>query len=945
MRLERLEINGFGALRDRVIDFHPHVTIVVGGNESGKSTLHRAVRAALYGIDAGGQGRPVERSEWARWAPWTAGAYGVALTYTLEDGRRIRVARNLDSRDQKVQVLELGGSDLTDEVRSGRTVIPGLFHLGIDEAVFCATAWLSDESLRLGAADSPTARCDRLQEAIERLADTRHAVTAGEAIARLRDAMDRVGFERRPSSPLGLSSARLRDLDRRLDEARHRLQMLAAEQERLQELDRAAAAALRDSSAAERRFLAARLAAARSRLEQLESIKEEAAMYAAEAETSRHFAAFPLELEERAASLGGEVAHALRSASDARTRFESAQETLRSIRRRRAEIAAGIEAMQSVAIDDDTMQRAERLHGELTAAATRVEHIGAQPEADSRIAALKHEIARTGMGSLPIGSGEALAKLIDVTRQRPHALRWTAFAVGAALIGVVAALLLWAHHMTPAALISVSLGFAIASACAVVMLRSRRTSAELGAQVAELERAAGLTRTEVAAAAKRVPSLHALQAALAREQADALNRRREAQEAHAAVASICERAIDLAARAGLQLPSAGRGTSAAAMLETAREALLHFEQARLARRRCAELEAEDRGLASQEAELMHLQEDASRCSEIARQLQERLAHMLIAVGLKPSASPHEGVAAVRDACETRRRHDEALRGLASVQQRNAMLGDPALLRNAVQQMQADVQRVGGVDSAQDAEPPDDAELHRLEDAARHAAQAAISTSTQARELRARLDALLEAAPDIADLQNERDACAAARDRGLRQLQALQRAVELIESASMRTHRDLAPQIADRVSRRLAALTASRYVDVNVDTEHFEVSLLGRERPEMVPLALLSHGTRDQVSLLLRIALCEVLSTSSEPFPLLLDEPVLSADPTRRRQLLVFLHELSSCNQVLLTTSDPHVVDEAHRAGDADFSVVDLGIAQSVAETMQLPGRSARVRVV
>src|SRR5580704_616586 len=172
MILERLEITGFGSLHDLSIDLHPRVTVITGRNESGKSTLLRAV----------------DRSDWARYEPWTRGGYGLALTYKLDDGRRIRVARRLDTREQSVQVLELGGSELTDELRSGRSVTPGRFHLGIDEAVFCATAWLSDDGLRIDAPESARQRAGQLQEAIERLADTRRGVTAAQALVRIREA-------------------------------------------------------------------------------------------------------------------------------------------------------------------------------------------------------------------------------------------------------------------------------------------------------------------------------------------------------------------------------------------------------------------------------------------------------------------------------------------------------------------------------------------------------------------------------------------------------------------------------------------------------------------------------------------------------------------------------------------------------------------------------------
>ena len=54
---------------------------------------------------------------------------------------------------------------------SGRTVCPGRFHLGIDEAVFCAAAWLGEEGLHLSAAEAAPQQAGRLREALERLVD------------------------------------------------------------------------------------------------------------------------------------------------------------------------------------------------------------------------------------------------------------------------------------------------------------------------------------------------------------------------------------------------------------------------------------------------------------------------------------------------------------------------------------------------------------------------------------------------------------------------------------------------------------------------------------------------------------------------------------------------------------------------------------------------------
>jgi len=943
MRLERLEVPGFGGLRDRTVDFHSRLTLVLGDNESGKSTLHRAVRAALYGIDAGGQGRPVERSDWARWTPWTPGPYGVALTYTLEDGRRIRVARRLDTREQGVQVLELGGSDLTDEVRSGRAVSPGRFHLGVDESVFCASAWLGDEALRLGAPDAAPARAENLQEAIERLADTRRGITATQAVARLREAIDRVGSERRSTSPLGVAAARLRELDRHLDDARRRLASLSTEEERLRQLERSADVAREHALAAERAWLTGRLEVIANRRRLVAELAEEMQHLAREEEESRNFAAFPLELEERSTSLGGELTHALLNAGEARARWNAARDTLQALRRRRAEIASGLGAIVPVALDEDAVESAQRLRGELTAVAAAAERIDAGATADAKAAALRHEIAATGMGALPVGSAEALAALLAQARNRHSPVAWLAAALGSVAAAGVAAAEFAGHRVWAVVVAVVVAGLAAGGGCIAGFQRSRRHAAQARTRLAELEQAAGVDAADVEVAAARVPSLQALHAALLREQAEGAGRRADADATHATAAELLARCRALTGAAGLKAPESRAGATTIGLLEEARETLAAFELAATARRRRAELENEDRRLAAEEADQGRLESEAQRCAKVAEQLQDRLAQMLASAGLRPRNTATEAVAAVREACAERRRHDAAIRALSSARQRAGMLGDAELLEKAHTQLARDLRARGGAtDIAEGLAPPDEVSLQRLEDAARHAGQAAIAQSTQARELGARLAGLLESAPDVADLENERDAYAAARDRAMRQLTALNRALELIEQASRITHRDLAPQLAERVAGRLSTLTEARYETVNIDTEHFTVSLLGRERPDMVPLELLSHGTRDQVSLLLRVALCEVLSGSGEPLPLLLDEPMLTADPARRELMLEFLHRLSETNQVVVTTSDPSAIDAVRRAGADDYSVVHLG-AEPIAE---VSGRhSARVRVL
>jgi uncharacterized protein YhaN len=296
----------------------------------------------------------------------------------------------------------------------------------------------------------------------------------------------------------------------------------------------------------------------------------------------------------------------------------------------------------------------------------------------------------------------------------------------------------------------------------------------------------------------------------------------------------------------------------------------------------------------------------------------------------------DDVVAFRAACAGRRRHDVALRRLKELQRRGTLSGDVASLTRLGAELERRLASRGG-DPADVAvtQPLAQPDLQDLENEAEHARQAAVAASTAATALRARLGEMRSNTPSLADLEDERASCIAARDRGLDQLAALRRAAELIEQATKSIHRDLAPRLAKSMADRLALLTEGRYSAVNVDPAHFDVSLLGRDRPELVPLELVSHGTRDQVSLLLRLALAEVLS-GGEPVPLLLDEPLLSADPQRRETALQFLWNLSASNQVVLSTSDPTLVTSLAQVCDGEQPAVVTMPAP--AQTFETAGR-------
>jgi uncharacterized protein YhaN len=86
MRIERLQIHGFGRMKDQDITINPGTTVFIGPNEAGKSTIQQFVRAMLFGIPS--RTYPTERYE-----PLAGGVHGGILTVMDADGTRWTISR------------------------------------------------------------------------------------------------------------------------------------------------------------------------------------------------------------------------------------------------------------------------------------------------------------------------------------------------------------------------------------------------------------------------------------------------------------------------------------------------------------------------------------------------------------------------------------------------------------------------------------------------------------------------------------------------------------------------------------------------------------------------------------------------------------------------------------------------------------------------------------
>jgi hypothetical protein len=380
----------------------------------------------------------------------------------------------------------------------------------------------------------------------------------------------------------------------------------------------------------------------------------------------------------------------------------------------------------------------------------------------------------------------------------------------------------------------------------------------------------------------------------------------------------------------------GRDTAAAIRpLRRAREAVFaaerRIEQVNAAREELAELAADADRFAAQ--------------AQTAERVAQRVAADVEAIEEQLATAPvRRAPAAVRPA-----RNSGALAGdvlclallIAAVTTRSMLLGACALVAcaaavwwgrrsRAVAVQGGSLQDHGLQDHGSPADPASAqlrmayAEQRALADAARRQHYEAALRAGRADERRTERGSLL---PSAAEAEEELAAATRELTRVLELDETLTQAIAFLSRAQEQVHRSVAPELTEVLRGWLPRLTAGRYVDARLDPALLEVSVAG-ENGEFRRAQLLSHGTAEQIYLLLRVALVRRLTAGHDTCPLLLDDVTVHADSARAAALLDLLHELSDERQIVLFAHQDQVREWAyeHLVAERD-AVVELGALQ------------------
>ena len=152
MRIIAVHIYGYGKLTDRTFNFKEGFNLVLGKNESGKSTLMSFIKAMLYGHKKNEREKDGFIPEVKKYKPWNSDKYGGYLILETDKKKILRVERDFNGKT--LSVYNEYGEEITNEFSfSKENEMLGQDLLGMDYECFINSSFMCQDKNLLYAED------------------------------------------------------------------------------------------------------------------------------------------------------------------------------------------------------------------------------------------------------------------------------------------------------------------------------------------------------------------------------------------------------------------------------------------------------------------------------------------------------------------------------------------------------------------------------------------------------------------------------------------------------------------------------------------------------------------------------------------------------------------------------------------------------------------------
>jgi uncharacterized protein YhaN len=923
VRIEGWKVDGFGVLSDMHVDgLGPGVTVFLGDNEAGKSTLLAFIRAMLFGF-------PDRRTRENLYPPLSGGRHGGSLI--LVDGPdRWTLTRYSDKRRVVTLSSADGGAGGEDDLRR--------LLAGVDANLFRSVfAFSLNELQQFESLDA-----EGVRERIFSVGISGAGQSARTVLKHLGDHEARLLKQRG-------GQAIINDLVRQIQTTEDEVRRAAGEAHRYTELLEVQAE--QDRLVAEKDVAIAALTAERRRYETLLALRpdwEELAATESALEETAHIS-LP--------SLPHTVGELLTRLNALRSREEALEGLQADAAQAQADLDDRIRLLgpewtieRLLAVDGSLVERdaVKELRRRLTSATSAVDT--AEREAATaceQLADLTHDHDRC-RAELPDTNPPSAASLSDSEaalrglRTQLHELRMAEFQaaqpqrrerrrlgrpalVAAAIIvaaAIGAALLGWVE-------LALGLGLGSLVTLLIAMLDHRGAAAGEDDQPRPLDR----LRAEIASSAALLDlperpteaDVSALEARLADRRAQRVAcdgterqvgelalkvdhaRSRAARLEQAATVARDERQDATAIWSGWVKQ---RGLPAASP-DCILEILDHADAARSIRQ---SLEKARRRIEAIQVERHGWTEDARTALELAGHHSE---HIVSAKQTETALASLSEPLALRG--EALRRHDEHERrirqGLSPLPdpegaRRELVSGDPRVWQTRVALLEDEVAQAG-------------------------------DTKTQAIEMRRdaqRAREALETSADLSALQGELESLRARLTRAVHEYQVNVVASGLVRTTLQTYVRERQPAVLERASAAFAQVTDGRYrAVVQVAAAEDDTLMAERWDGERLAPEALSRGTCEQLYLAIRLALAGEFAAQGRDLPLIMDDCLVNFDPGRAAAMANAIATSAITGQCLFFTCHPAVAELMHSAGGDTATLIHLPRRGAREElTTQLP---------
>lgn len=147
LKIDKLQINGFGNIGGQEINLKNKINIIYGKNESGKSTLLKFIINMFYGASKNKKGKNI--SDFDRFKPWNTEEFSGKISYTLDDNKKYEIFREFGKRNPKIY-NEIG-DDISKDFNIDKNKGNEFFYeqTKVDEEMFLASTAVMQEEVKL----------------------------------------------------------------------------------------------------------------------------------------------------------------------------------------------------------------------------------------------------------------------------------------------------------------------------------------------------------------------------------------------------------------------------------------------------------------------------------------------------------------------------------------------------------------------------------------------------------------------------------------------------------------------------------------------------------------------------------------------------------------------------------------------------------------------------